>query len=47
MKSYFKEEGIKSELTGSYSSEQNGKAEHKNRYPIEMARTKEKISFEY
>ncbi|KAK2578839.1 hypothetical protein KPH14_012194 [Odynerus spinipes] len=36
--SYLKDEGIKMELTAPYSPQQNGKAERKNRYLIEMAR---------
>jgi len=35
---YLKEEGIKIELTASFSPQQNGKAERKNRYLIDMAR---------
>lgn len=38
MSDYLKEEGIKMELTAPFSPQQNGKAERKNRYLIEMAR---------
>jgi len=38
MADYLKEEGIKIELTAPFSPQQNGKAERKNRYLIEMTR---------
>lgn len=38
MHDYLEKEGIKIELTAPYSPQQNGKAERKNRYLMEMAR---------
>lgn len=38
MHDYLEKEGIEIELTAPYSPQQNGKAERKNRYLIEMAR---------
>lgn len=38
LKSYFQEEGIEHQDTVAYSPEQNGTAERKNRYLVEMTR---------